>query len=100
MVASPAPVPDEPIVSIPEDHRVLSLPIDEHVPPLHPGDLIDLYVSVGHVAGVDDEVVALEAPGRVVLVDDESFSLAVIDDDVAVVADALNTGTVLVVRRG
>ena len=79
---------------------MLSLPIDEHVPPLRAGALIDLYVSVGQVVGIDEEVVALDEPGLVVSVSEDAFSLAVIDDDVAAVADALNTGSVLVVRRG
>ena len=79
---------------------MLSLPIAEHVPPLRAGDLIDLYVSVGQVVGIDEEVVALDEPGLVVSVSEDAFSLAVIDDDVAAVADALNTGSVLVVRRG
>lgn len=100
LMLSPDPAVDDPVVPIPDDHRVLSLPIDEHVPPLHPGDLIDLYVSAGTVAGVDEDVVALDEPGRVISVGEDAFSLAVVNDEVGVVADALNTGTVLVVRRG
>ena len=86
-------------VVVPEDHRVLSLPIDDRVPLLNPGDRIDLYVSVDGFAGTEGVVELLDDAGLVVSVDDASFSVAVSAGQVGSVAEAIRGGGVLVVRR-
>ncbi len=87
------------LVTIPEDHRVLSLPVDETVPPLAPGDKIDLYLSIGGFAGTSGEIDVLSDAGLVVSVEDAAFSVAILAEEVGVVAEALRDGGVLVVRR-
>lgn len=86
-------------ISIPEDHRVLSIAIDERVPPLEPGDLVDLYLGMGGFAGTEGEVDAMDEPGLVISIADASFTVAVPDDEVGPLATALSSGSVLVVRR-
>lgn len=86
-------------ISIPEDHRVLSIAIDERVPPLEPGDLVDLYLGMGGFAGTEGEVDAMDEPGLVISIADASFTVAVPDDEVGSLATALSSGSVLVVRR-
>lgn len=88
-----------PVISIPDDHRVLSLPIDERVPPLEPGDRVDLYLTVDGFAGTTRDITQLEDVGTVVSTDEASFSLAISDVSVGVVAEAVGNGGVLVVRR-
>ena len=86
-------------VAVPSDHRVLSMPIDERVPLLEPGDSIDLYLGTEEFAGIEGEVEVVEEPGLVTSVTDSAFSVAVPEDEVALIASALRTGGVLVVRR-
>lgn len=85
------------IVAVPEDHRVLAMPIDERVPPLAAGDLVDLYLA--EVTGIDDSIGVLDDPGLVISVDESAFSVALLESDVGLVADAIRNGGVLVVRR-
>ena len=90
---------ENPIISIPEDHRVLSLPVDERVPPLEPGDSVDLYLAVDDFAGVDGDITLLDDVGLVVSVRESAFSLAIPNERVGTVAEAVRDGGVLVVRR-
>ena len=86
-------------VVVQDDHRVLSMPIDERVPQLEPGDEIDLYLGTDSSARADDTVVPLDEPGIVTSVRESSFSVAVPEHSVARIAAALRNGGVLVVRR-
>ena len=90
---------DSPIISIPEDHRVLSLPVDDRVPPLDPGDHVDLYLALDDFAGVNGDITLLDDIGLVVSVDESAFSLAIPKDRVGTIAEAVREGGVLVVRR-
>ena len=83
----------------PDDHRVLSLPIDERVPRLDAGDRIDLYLTMDDVVGPGSVTEVLDDAGLVMSVNESAFSVAVDEDDVAMVANAIRSGGVLVVRR-
>ena len=92
--------PDEsPVIVVPDDHRVLSLPIDGQTPPLESGDRIDLYLSIPGFAGNEGEIELLDDVGLVVSVGDAAFSVAVAAEQVGAVAEAIRGGGVLVVRR-
>ncbi len=102
MVARPAPVDvdiDVVEVIVPNDYRVLSLPIDERVPELEPGDRIDLYLETVEAVGVAGAVEALDDAGIVTAVDESAFSVAVAESNIARIAAALRGKGVLVVRR-
>ena len=110
VLASPAPLDEGTVVGgtgagesetvvVQDDQRVLSMPIDERVPQLEPGDEIDLYLGTDSSARADDTVVPLDEPGIVTSVRESSFSVAVPEHSVARIAAALRNGGVLVVRR-
>ena len=100
LVARPTPaVQQVEQVTIPNDHRVLSMPIDERVPRLEPGDQIDLYLGTDGLARVDDEISIIDEPGIITLVTESAFSVAVPETAVVTIAAALRDGGVLVVRR-
>lgn len=86
-------------VAVPDGHRVLSMPVDELVPLLEPGDAIELYLGTESPGGASAGVDALEDPGLVVSVTESAFSVAVPSRHVRPIAVALREGNVLVVRR-
>ena len=86
-------------IAVPEGHSVLSIAVDDGVPPLKSGDLIDLYLSVPGFAGTEAEITKPVEPSAVISSTPDALIVAVPDDEVAAVAAAISAGSVLVVRR-
>ena len=86
-------------IAVPAEHSVLSVAVDERVPPLEPGDVIDLYLRMAGFAGAEGEITKPTEPSLVIATSPAALTVAVPDAEVPDVAAALSVGSVLVVRR-
>ena len=88
--------------SVPDGHRVVSVPIDDNIPPLSVGDEVDFYVAPTLGGGLESEVAGVEAltePGVVVSIEGEALAVAVSEDVIARLVTSLAEDAVLIVRR-
>lgn len=93
---------DAAVVSVPEGHRVVSVPKNDRVPPLVVGDEVDFYLApvLGggferSEAGVD----VLTEPGIVVMIEDDALAVAVPEAVVVPLVSSVANDAVLLVRR-
>lgn len=89
-------------VAVPEGHRVVSVPIDEKVPPLVVGDEVDIYLAPTFRGGLESDaegVGILAEPGVVVSMEGESLAVAVPEDVIGSLVASLAEDAVLIVRR-
>lgn len=80
-----------------EGYRAVSVPRESRMPPVVPGDRVDLYILTGDT-GLGDELVSrrLDAVVSVIEVSDDAVTLAVVERDVAIVLTANSLGRVLI----
>lgn len=90
------------VLAVPQGHRVVSVPIDETIPPLGVGDEIDFYLAPTIRAGLESDVAGvtvLPEPGVVVAIEGEALAVAVPEEVIATLLASLAEDAVLVVRR-
>lgn len=85
---------------MPVGHRALSVPLDPTIPHLVVGDLVDLYLVMPSVFGVESSAsVAVEDPALVVDVTGDAVVLAVPSQHVGAVAQTAADGALLLALR-
>lgn len=88
-------------LELPEGHRAVNLPSDPRLPPLQPGDSVDLFLMPDHAGfgGALEVSRQLDNIATVIDVTDEAVTLAVAERDVAELVTATSLGRVLVALR-
>ncbi len=95
-------VTDAPGPAVPADHRVVSVPLSDRVPPLAEGDEVDLYFDAPESA-VDQFTLRgtelASESGIVLSITESALAIAVPHESMGTLASAITDGSVLVVRR-